>query len=501
MLTFQCSSEKIFEFETRVEMSDLFRPWLQEEEAKSDPDSPPRSSTSNTTPAKITPTSIGKGSKMQSQTVKIVQSVHSYMREIVCNGGVLPSKNVNKITSDATKVSVTAVKKIMNENPETFRTPTKKRVRKTKFAFDKIDDFSRDLLRRTIYDFFKNGVSPTIRTLNRAMREKTAGTEYEFPYSDSTLYRLLGSMGFVYRTLAKKSAKFESEEVIAWRYRYLQAIREFRSKGYRDLYLDETWFDTNTCKMKNWADDSENCSLKVSNKKGERIVILHCGGRNGFVKDALCITHRKMEDAPADYHGTMTASIFEEWFENSLLRRLEEPSVIVIDNAPIHSRVCNPRPNISWKKEDIVNFMSKHNIPLPDPLPIKPVLIQLIREKLGSRVKRYAIDELALLHGHVVLRLPPYHCIFNPIEQVWSEIKRRVASLNLNGRPVHDIISTLEKSLNMVNADKWQNYVRHVEQIENDYRSLQFVHDNDDRAVCVVVDNGQSSTENEESDS
>ncbi|KAJ4441671.1 hypothetical protein ANN_11529, partial [Periplaneta americana] len=36
-----------------------------------------------------------------------------------------------------------------------------------------------------------------------------------------------------------------------------------------------------------------------------------------------------------------------------------------------------------------------------------------------------------LSYGHVVLRLPPYHCILNPIEMIWSEVKRKVASKNL----------------------------------------------------------------------
>lgn len=36
----------------------------------------------------------------------------------------------------------------------------------------------------------------------------------------------------------------------------------------------------------------------------------------------------------------------------------------------------------------------------------------------------HRLDEMAVEHGHRVLRLPPYHCHFNPIELVWSECKR-----------------------------------------------------------------------------
>jgi len=63
-----------------------------------------------------------------------------------------------------------------------------------------------------------------------------------------------------------------------------------------------------------------------------------------------------MENAPADYHGTMTADIFENCFENSLLKRLNESSVIVTDNAKYHSRVLDPKTNMSWRKDDVIEY-------------------------------------------------------------------------------------------------------------------------------------------------
>ncbi|KAJ4429035.1 hypothetical protein ANN_26031 [Periplaneta americana] len=85
--------------------------------------------------------------------------------------------------------------------------------------------------------------------------------------------------------------------------------------------------------MKNWSDDSEHCVVSASDKKDDRIVVTHCGGQAGFIEDALFITHKSMADAPGDYHGTMNATIFTNWFANSILKRLQEPSVIVCANA------------------------------------------------------------------------------------------------------------------------------------------------------------------------
>jgi len=48
---------------------------------------------------------------------------------------------------------------------------------------------------------------------------------------------------------------------------------------------------------------------------------------------------------------------------------------------------------------------------------------------MRKRVAReYLVDELTKVHGHTVLRLPPYHCILNPIEMLWSYQKRLVRS-------------------------------------------------------------------------
>ena len=119
-----------------------------------------------------------------------------------------------------------------------------------------------------------------------------------------------------------------------------------------------------------------------------------------------------MADAPADYHGTTTSEIVENWFLNSVLKRLEEPSVIKCDNASYHSRIIDPKPNSSWKKSDILPYMTCYSIPVPNPIPIKPVLLEIrVIDKSTPRVKRYVIDEMAANHGHILLRLPPYHIL------------------------------------------------------------------------------------------
>ena len=42
----------------------------------------------------------------------------------------------------------------------------------------------------------------------------------------------------------------------------------------------------------------------------------------------------------------------------------------------------------------------------------------------------YELDVLANEMGHEVIRLPPYHCQYNPIELLWAQIKKGVANRN-----------------------------------------------------------------------
>ena len=51
--------------------------------------------------------------------------------------------------------------------------------------------------------------------------------------------------------------------------------------------------------------------------------------------------------ATGDYHDEMKATHFEEWFHDSLLPNLQSNSLIVIDNAPYHSRKHETVPTMS----------------------------------------------------------------------------------------------------------------------------------------------------------
>lgn len=71
--------------------------------------------------------------------------------------------------------------------------------------------------------------------------------------------------------------------------------------------------------------------------------------------------------------------------------------------------------------------------------------------------------------GHEVIRLPPYHCQYNPIELIWAQIKREVEENNCTFK-IRDVMKLLEDAIKNVTIEDWQNCVAHAERLlEEDF--------------------------------
>jgi hypothetical protein len=81
------------------------------------------------------------------------------------------------------------------------------------------------------------------------------------------------------------------------------------------------------------------------------------GTKQGFVEGAARIF--SSSSSSADYHESMDSQYFEEWFD-MLSRSLKQPTVILLDNAPYHSRIVNKQPSSSWRKAEIISWLKKN---------------------------------------------------------------------------------------------------------------------------------------------
>lgn len=155
----------------------------------------------------------------------------------------------------------------------------------------------------------------------------------------------------------------------------------------------------------------------------------------------------------------MDSGNFEKWLSECLLPKLEEPSIIILDNASYHSRILDKTPTKSSKKEEMKEWLQHKNFDFPDTA-TKDQLFQLIKPFTENKI--FVVDQIIEKAGHEVLRLPPYHCQFNAIEMVWSQAKRYFDKNIIKNK---DVFGTWEQALKSVSTEQWAHYVEHTNKI------------------------------------
>lgn len=313
--------------------------------------------------------------------------------------------------------------------------------------------------------FFKNEI-PTLKKIKREINNDTSLPKISL----RVLKRTLKEMSFRYLKRNRKSLLIEKNEIVLWRRKYLEKIREFREKEKKLYYTDETWLNEGHTVGKVWQDLNIKSSrqafmegfsqgLRNPSGKGRRLIITHIGSVSGFLDGGLNVFESRKT---GDYHEDMNADVFERWF-SSILNLVEPDSVIVMDNAPYHSRRQEKIPTSASKKAEICQWLLSKNIEFDETM-LKMQLLDLVRVNKQKYIK-YATDEMAREKNITVLRLPPYHCELNPIELVWAQIKSEVARKNKTFK-LADVKILLNEAISNVTANDWKKCVVHVKKDE-----------------------------------
>ncbi|XP_043234052.1 uncharacterized protein LOC122392576 [Amphibalanus amphitrite] len=327
-------------------------------------------------------------------------------------------------------------------------------------------------------------------TLNSILMKVTS--ELDLTFSRSSLRKILLQNGFRYRKVNNRKLLMERPYVRAARARYLREMRRIRNTepDRAVIYLDETWFSQFDFDQKGWLDDREFCGRRSVVGKGKRLIIVHAGSRDGFVGDALLTTWT--DGKSTDYHDSMNAQHFEEWF-SSLLQNIPANSVIVMDNASYHSRIKNKTPTTSNKKGEIQAWLEENGISYADDM-LKVELLELVHKHAPP--KTYYVDELAKEKGHTVVRLAPYSCDLNPIEMIWAQLKTYVRQRNRSGS-MGAIKLLVEEAVAHIPPSAWAKCCDHVEVLEERYWQHENVAEEVER---VVVTLGSSDSEDEDTE-
>jgi len=143
-------------------------------------------------------------------------------------------------------------------------------------------------------------------------------------------------MGFSFTRIDGRRYLAEKPTIAAKRAEFLRRYVELMKTGKYDfVWLDETWiFEKGSKKTKSWQDvDVKSCPSRTVDS-GNRYIVLHAGGSNGFIPGMSLVF--KSGSTDGDYHGEINSTNFMKWWRK-LLRKSKRPTVIIMDYAPYHS--------------------------------------------------------------------------------------------------------------------------------------------------------------------
>lgn len=438
-----------------------------------------------------------KGKIIRSGERNTVLNVYSYFKKTFSEE---TETEIIKKTCEATCVSRRTFYRLKKESAKAqVITPRKQRKSGVTYKSSrdvKYDDFLRSAIRRKVHSYFLRNIPPTIQSVLNDVNEDETLPDFK----RTTFLRLIKDIGFRFQKRGNKALLLERSDIIAMRHAFLRKIRKFRNEGRKIVYVDETWVNVGHTVSKAWRDTSIktpkqaalaglSTGLKAPTARGPRFVIVHAGGNHGFVPNAKLVFLAKKNSA--DYHDEMDSDRFEEWFKTQLLPNVEEGTVVVLDNASYHSRKQEKVPTSSSTKAEMQSWLTSKDIEYPDKS-LKIELLQIINS-VRENYTRYEVDEVGKVNNVTVCRLPPYHCELNPIEMVWSQLKRHVAKHNVDFK-VSKMQELINNAFTSITSGDWQNYCRHVEKVEDEmWRADELQDDIEPFIIRLTSSSGSSS--------
>lgn len=382
----------------------------------------------------------------------------------------LKIKEVSKMISLETGVGKNTVQSTISDykNSGVVKAPNRKKARPT--IVDKTDDAEKEAIRRHVHNIWFRREVPRIDKILSAVNDDPDVDNY----SRSTLHRFLKQLNFVNAKRGRNSALIERDDIVVWRNRYLEQIRKFREEGRSVYYLGETCIDAGECSDQTMSDGNVKSRRGavlpgVSNPRGKRLIVVHVGSEEGFVPGGLLAFCSKKNTL--DFRDEIDGDIFFDWMK-TVVPLMKEKSVLVMDNASYHSVETEPCPNMSWKKEDMENWLEDKGETLDKPI-IKVRLMEMVRRGKPVYVKT-VIDEYVKSKDMVVLRLPPYHCELNAIELAWSSIKNHVKMNNTTFK-IEDVEKLLREGVERCTPEMWSDFVKTTEKVEERLWDIDFI--------------------------
>ncbi|PIC48990.1 hypothetical protein B9Z55_007759 [Caenorhabditis nigoni] len=327
---------------------------------------------------------------------------------------------------------------------------------------------------------------------------KWAKSELNFPRGRTIFLKTMKGMGFCYKKSDYNSVVVERPDIIQRRVAYLRLKLYWDSKNALYASYDETWAHSGMVKFLVWQHRNggmyKRCSLmdlesaqvgpEKGKGRGKRVIIAAVLTEFGVLEgsELLLISGLREEDQKADYHADMDGANFEKYYQTMIplfaaeAKKCGRPPVFLCDNAPYHNAALKKPPTSTSSRSEIVQFLTEHNVKF-FPKQTKDLLYDICKDFIEANGGReaftvYKFDSFAASHGVTVLRLPPYHCFFNPVELLWSQMKRSLQKTGRSEDSVEIVRSKASAFLKSFSGDSAKKLFLHTQKMEQDIREM-----------------------------
>lgn len=418
----------------------------------------------------------------------IVNLKDYFRRERDNKGPLLPLHAVNERVANALQISMATVHAVGKMQKAGESNETKKAGPKDKNKCN-LDESKIGDVRNIIFDMIKNKEQITLKSMNKKLRDKGV-----FDGSDSSFRHIIQQIGF---KLCSEGL-VELPNIAMLRTNFLVSYTKEKTSEIRRqmVYVDETlWVMENGTGKCLWQ-GSRHKRVPIIKNEGKRYVVFHAGNEHGFLPGAALVISSKNKNP--NHRPEINDQNFIRWFEEQVLQKLERPSVIIMSDASYRSSLSKNYPNSNWNKSDIKNWLQERLIFYHNNL-LKVQLLEVAKRNLPP--KKYEVEELATKYGHEVLRVPPFHGIFNPIEMIWGIVKNYYNDNVEKDGGLAKAMTVFEEALTTASPAAWQNSIKYTETVIKKWWEREVYFDQQDIVPAVISLGQESESEGSDLDS
>lgn len=285
-----------------------------------------------------------------------------------------------------------------------------------------------------------------------------------------------------YRRGSRKNGHLRmSLDNIAKRDTFLQTLVQNRAlpkeERMREVYLDESYIHHHYQwkPSENLYDPADDYEYGTKDRhKGERYCFI-CAiqgpspNPRGLYDDAGGVvpfswwdfSPTRKSDHKGDYHKVFNGTNFIKWFKEQLLQNLNEPSIIIMDNAKYHCVYNVEVPKIyKLNVAELKSYLDSKGVQYST-TDTKTILKKkakdwILQNEQWETVK--AADEA----GHQVLWTPPGFSDLQPIELAWARIKGNVGRQYDDKTKLTDVHERLLRQVELLDTDEGIAYINKV---------------------------------------